>query len=115
MILATLIFQPIYPPDTMGVLNHVTQRIPWVWPRVTILAFFAWVACARFRRIDIGFWLVAMHVGVMLKSWTPWDKYDLPLLAVLWYLAWKGEPTEAREVSDQDTCGGLAPRNGTSA
>jgi hypothetical protein len=55
-------------------------------PRMAIYWALAWITLVRFgRRLDLGFWLVALHVVLFMKTQLPWDKYYLPLVVLLWW------------------------------
>ena len=58
----------------------------------------ALLACFRFARLDLAFWLLLMNSLIMLKAF-PWDKYALPLLVVLWYLKSTGRLDRQAAVS----------------
>lgn len=57
--------------------------LPGSTAKALILFLPALVATVRFSRPGLSFWLVAMHLAVMLKAF-PWEKYLIPLLVSLW-------------------------------
>lgn len=49
------------------------------------------------RRLDLGFWIVAVNFVLMTKTQLAWDKYYLPIVAVLWFLKAEGMLAVATE------------------
>ena len=82
-----LILFAIFPPlQSRGLLTKVATLLPNDFFKLTLYYFFALIAALRFfRRIDIGFWILLVNCGLMMKAF-PWDKYVLPLLVIFWYL-----------------------------
>ena len=60
------------------------------------------LACFRFARPNLAFWLVLTNALVMLRAF-PWDKYVMPLLIVLWYLKATGHLDAEEATSEDDT------------
>jgi hypothetical protein len=46
----------------------------------------AWLTCARFRHIDVIFWLLLSRGLLMTVAWEGWEKYHMVVIASLWYL-----------------------------
>lgn len=84
---ALAILFAIFPPlETHGILTNVANKLPNDFFKLTLYYFLALLAALRFfRRIDIGFWILLVNCGLMMKAF-PWDKYVLPLLVIFWYL-----------------------------
>lgn len=83
---AVLVLLAIFPPlQAHGLFIKVVNVMPVLVLKLAVLYVPALLATLRFARLNLGFWLVLMNVGIMLKAY-PWDKYLLPLLLVLWYL-----------------------------
>jgi hypothetical protein len=75
----------IFPPfEAHGLLIKIARFVPVFVFKLTVLYVPALLAVVRFARFDLGFWLVLINAGLMIKA-HPWDKYLLPLLVVLWY------------------------------
>lgn len=82
-----LVFCLIAPPPVMGNGNVVklASLLP-NYPLQFILYYsLALLACIRFAKPDLMFWLVLFHAAMMTKA-LPWDRYVLPLVVVFWYL-----------------------------
>lgn len=76
-----------FPPslEAKGLLWRVSMLVPVYWAKQLILYILALLACWRFSRLDLAFWMVLFNTLIMMKAF-PWDRYALPLLVVLWYL-----------------------------
>ncbi|WP_166481940.1 hypothetical protein [Scytonema sp. UIC 10036] len=84
--LVLLVLFVFFPPlEAHGILIKLEGFLPNDFLRVVIFYCFAALTCMRFSRINLAFWLVFIHCGLMLKAY-PWDKYTLPLVVVFWYL-----------------------------
>jgi hypothetical protein len=68
----------LLPPEQLGLVSDAI--------RLAGFAFLAWLACVRFARIDLVFWLLLASATMMLASYDAWEKYNLALLATLWFL-----------------------------
>lgn len=76
-----------YPIPTMGFLDKALGAVLPDVARVIVLGCLAVLGIARFRRLDLSLLLVVAHAVLMLKAHIAWDKYALPLLAVLWMIS----------------------------
>jgi hypothetical protein len=91
---------------SMGALNRLTLAVlpPEVFGsagvaiRNSLFALLAWLACLRFARLDLVGWLVLGHVALMVMSFEAWEKYDLTVLVVLWYLDSIFDPNQRIEL-----------------
>lgn len=93
-VLLFAIFTPYY-PQQIGLLNRglhflfgdggVAQVI-----RVALLLALVCATTARFSHPGLGTWVVAANVAIMPFVWSPWEKYYMPTLAALWFLAAAG-------------------------
>jgi hypothetical protein len=86
-----LLFPPIanlapYPYPEMGYLDKLLRAGLGTPARVVVLYFLALFTVLRFRRLSLAAWLVFGNALLMAKAHIAWDKYALPLLAVLWWL-----------------------------
>lgn len=68
----------VFPPDVMGTTSHVI--------RSCLYAVLAWITCVRFARLDVVFWLLLSRFVLMMVVWEGWEKYNIALVASLWYL-----------------------------
>jgi hypothetical protein len=88
------IFPPLSPDVPMGVFNRLTlvlfpTEVLGSWSETIRYALFctlAWLTCVRFARIDLVFWLLLTNFALMTASYAAWEKYNLAVLATLWYL-----------------------------
>jgi hypothetical protein len=89
-----LIFPPLqnvsYAIPRMGFLDKAAQTVLNDPLRMALFYLLALAACCRFSRHGLGGTFVYFNAVVMLKAHIGWDKYALPLVAVLWYLKAKG-------------------------
>lgn len=70
--------------EAHGLLIKGVEMLPSRGFQNLLLYSLALLSCLRFLRYDLTFWLLLVNCGLMLKAY-PWDKYALPLLAVLWF------------------------------
>jgi hypothetical protein len=76
----------IFPPsEGSGGLPVLLKWLPGTSFDTAILYTLGLLVCIRFCRINLAFWMLLTNWLVMTKAY-PWDKYALPLLAILWYL-----------------------------
>ena len=68
----------LFPFDVLGPVSIAVQ--------ILLFATLAWLACVRFARIDLLFWLLLSRVVLMATAWEGWEKYNTALIAALWYL-----------------------------
>lgn len=68
----------VLPPETLGAAGVVVRR--------SLFLLLAWLACIRFARFDLVFWILLGQFLVMLTAFEGWEKYNLPVIAALWYL-----------------------------
>jgi hypothetical protein len=72
--------------EAQGILIRFLRLLPHELIQLILLYSLGLLAFLRFSyRINLTFWIVLMHCGLMLKAY-PWDKYILPVLIILWYL-----------------------------
>lgn len=91
-------------PPTMGFFDIAARKaFPLEAARLVLYYGLAVAACLRFSRRDLSSRLVLTNAAVMLKSHVAWEKYLVPLLITLWYLA------AADEIQNDD--GGLPSRH----
>jgi hypothetical protein len=108
LIVLFVFFPPIFGHLKQGLFGRACHYLP-VPIRMTVFFFFAWLACVRFSRISLPFWLLLAQVLIILNAWSAWEKYALPLLAVFWFLKVTGEIDEGNgfaEITSSET-GGL--------
>lgn len=80
-----LILFIIFPPlIAHGILDKIDKISPHPFFRIALFYILALLACVRFSKINLPFWIIVIHCGLMLKAY-PWDKYVLPLVVVFWY------------------------------
>ncbi|MEN8184615.1 MAG: hypothetical protein ABFS46_18995 [Myxococcota bacterium] len=92
--LAFLFFQRLSPDVELGALNRVSllvlpPEMLGAWSlaiRQTLFAGLAWLACVRFARFDLVFWMLLANVLLMFAAHKGWEKYHLPVIASLWLL-----------------------------
>lgn len=94
------VFTPYY-PDQIGPLNRVLafsfgQEGVGAAVRITILLGLLLATVARFSRLVLGTWVIAMNAAIMPLLHAPWEKYYLPTLAALWLLKAAGALDECR-------------------
>lgn len=70
--------------EAQGILIRFLPLLPNDFLKLILLYFLGLLAFLRFSRINLAFWIILMHCGLMMKAY-PWDKYMLPLLVVLWF------------------------------
>lgn len=93
-----LILFILFPPvELTGLIEaKLTDYFPHQALKFPFFYGLALLTCVRFSRIDLSFWLLLIHCGLMLKAY-PWDKYAVPLIVVFWYFksinTWKPLPT----------------------
>jgi len=80
-----VLFASFPPTATHGLLTKFASLLPVDFLGIALFCFLAVVACVRFCRLDLPFWIVLLNSGLMLKAHA-WDKYVLPLVIVFWYL-----------------------------
>jgi hypothetical protein len=92
-------FPPLATGVEMGALNRISM---WLLPpessgmlglSIRYLAFgvLAWLACVRFARLDLVFWLLLANTLLLFAAHHGWEKYHLPVIWSLWYLRSQGE------------------------
>lgn len=89
-----LVFSPLSSDVPMGPINRTARALLPVEHlglaseviRLVGYAFLAWLACLRFARVDLVFWLLLASATLMLASYDAWEKYNLAILATLWFL-----------------------------
>jgi len=85
------IFPPVQNPDgypfkEMGFLDQGLRNFAPDLVRVMILCGLAVLALLRFSEPSLAAVLVYANAALMIKAHIAWDKYTLPLLAVLWWM-----------------------------
>ena len=85
LLLLLLSSLPVFPADKVGVFNRGLHFLlpPALHP--PIFYCLAWIACVRFARLDLAFWIILASTVLATRTWT-WEKYYLQPLVVLWYL-----------------------------
>ncbi len=89
-----VILFPIESDVPMGPLNRAARLLlpsEYLGPfsgAIRLMAYggLAWLACVRFARFDLVFWMLLASACLMLASFEAWEKYNLAVLASLWYL-----------------------------
>lgn len=82
-----LIFCLIFPPliEGNGNVVKIAELLPFFWMQVALYYGLALLACIRFSKPDLLFWMVVFNALIMMKA-LPWDRYVLPLSVTFWYL-----------------------------
>jgi hypothetical protein len=88
------------PVRSMGLLDIGLRRFLETPGRCAVLALLGVFAAVRFRAGGPGAALLAVHVLMMVKAHVAWDKYAVPPLAVLWFLAARGDLDPEGPVSE---------------
>jgi hypothetical protein len=83
--LVAILFFIFTPSEGHGGLPVLLRWLPGTSFDTSILYTLGLLVCIRFCRINLAFWMLLTNWLVMTKAY-PWDKYALPLLAILWYL-----------------------------
>jgi len=76
---------PIFGALKQGFFGRVADYLP-VLPRMAVFFFFAWIACVRFARISLPFWILALQLVIVLNAYSAWEKYVLPVVAAFWLM-----------------------------
>src|SRR5262245_46164601 len=99
LIAAFVLFPPLknlnYDIESMGYLDLALRAVMGDGPRVAVLCLLAVLVCARWRQINLAWWLLSLNAVVMMKAHIGWDKYALALLMSLWWLKARGNLDEA--------------------
>ncbi len=85
------VFPPVQNPDgypfkEMGFLDQGLRHFASDLSRVAILCGFAVLALLRFWEPSLGALFFFTNALLMIKAHIAWDKYVLPLIAVLWWM-----------------------------
>ena len=77
----------LFPPSLQasGNLIKVAELLPAYSLKIGLFYGLALLACLRFSKLDLSFWLLLFNALIMMKAY-PWDRYVLPLVIVFWYL-----------------------------
>jgi hypothetical protein len=94
VVLLFIVFPPLSEARTHGALNRLAMLMlpPALLGDLSLVSrllgfgVLAWLACVRFARFDLVFWLLLANATIMLAVFEPWEKYDLAMLVALWYL-----------------------------
>jgi hypothetical protein len=94
----------VYPPignldqhiQPMGYLDLAARLIMGDKERIALFWSLAILTCFRFSPLSLAGILLYLNVALMVMAHIAWDKYALPLLAVLWLLKSAGK-LDARE------------------
>lgn len=70
----------------MGFFDRFAGALMPVEPRIALYWFLAVLAVLRFSRISLDALCVYFYSLLMTRAYFSWEKYALPLLAVLWFL-----------------------------
>ena len=118
MLALFIVFPPLrnpaeYPIETMGFLDKATRRVvgDHDFLRMGLFYIAALLACLRFSRLSLPALLVAVHAVLLMKGHIGWDKYALPLLVTLWFIA-ADQPAGAS--ADGPACTGPSGRSSRS-
>ena len=80
----------------MGLFDQLSVAVLDPIPRALFYGGLAALATTRFSERSPAAFLVAANAGVLVLSYTMWEKYACPLLVCLWYLRAR-EPGHAEE------------------
>ncbi|MEM6519499.1 MAG: hypothetical protein AAF722_09245 [Cyanobacteria bacterium P01_C01_bin.70] len=82
-----LAFCLLSPPLVTGNGNvvKIAELLPYYGLQMALYYGLALLACIRFAKPDLMFWIVIVHAAMMTKA-LPWDRYVLPLAVSFWYL-----------------------------
>lgn len=80
--------------DTMGYLDRAARLALGDTARMVLYALLAALACLRFPPLSLPGLVLYTNAALMLKAHVAWDKYALPVLAVLWLLKAAAEPAQ---------------------
>jgi hypothetical protein len=85
--LGLLVCLIIFPPTLVanGALIKIAKTLPNYPVKMALFYILALIACWRFNRINIAFWILLFYGLIMMKAF-PWDRYALPVIIVFWYL-----------------------------
>ncbi len=88
IVAAVVVAVIVIPPDleANGPLGNALGEGALTPMRSVVLVVLASAAAIRFSRGGLETWIVVAHAVVMMKAYQ-WDKYAVPVLAVLWLLA----------------------------
>ena len=100
-----VLFTPIFEGLPQGFFGRLCDLLPPPL-RICIFFLFAWVAAVRFARISLSFWMVYLQLAIILTAWSAWEKYALPVVAVLWLLKAGGELDEEEGDASPPLAGG---------
>ncbi|MCA9296730.1 MAG: hypothetical protein KC983_09430, partial [Phycisphaerales bacterium] len=80
---------PPYSVANMGMFDRGLRSLTLDtdWLRVAIIGALALLPILRFHRWSVALVLVAVNAMLMMKAHFMWDKYAMPLIIVLWFLA----------------------------
>ena len=84
---AYALFPPLIYETPMGALDRLVR--PFVlgdFMRMCVFYLFALATCLRFKQLDVSFWILVLNFFMNMKAQLSWEKYALPVLALLWYL-----------------------------
>jgi DIE2/ALG10 family len=98
---------PSYPIETLGLLDKALRAGLPDAARTAVLCLLALLTARRFIRLDLGFWIVAFNVVILMKAHIGWDKYALAPLACLWLLAADPPTAQPRRAGRPDYQGHL--------
>lgn len=90
-----LFFPPAFDTWNGGALDRTWQLVfprgAGIGPRMVVYYGLALITCIRFgRRLDLAFWIVAVHLLILTQTQLPWDKYFMPAIVLLWFLKAEG-------------------------
>ncbi|MGF1459915.1 MAG: hypothetical protein ACFBSG_12920 [Leptolyngbyaceae cyanobacterium] len=109
--LLLLVFCIVSPPPVTGNGNIVklAKLLPAPILQMGLYYGLALLACIRFAKPDLMFWIVAFHAAMMTKA-LPWDRYVLPLVIVFWYLKSYFSDLVIPQFSDRSSTGAEHPQ-----
>ena len=91
----------------MGYLDRAARLIVNDQGRVALFWGLAMLTCFRFSLRSLSGIMLYLNAALMVAAHVAWDKYALPLLAVLWLLKAAGQIDEPEQASARVPAGVL--------
>ncbi|MFH0861844.1 MAG: hypothetical protein V1875_02330 [Candidatus Altiarchaeota archaeon] len=85
----------VYPIKTMGIFDTFLAGFAGEPLRIAAYYMLAALAVLRFQRLGLPSLMVCFNCLVVAFSFIIWEKYALPLIIVLWYMASRGYLADA--------------------
>ena len=70
----------------MGYMDKAIRLVTGDTGRIIIFWGLAMLTCLRFAPLSLPGILIYLNAGLMIAAHVAWDKYALPMIAVLWLL-----------------------------